>query len=304
MRTRRSTSQVYGGRTAIVTGGASGIGRALCAHLSAAGAHVVVADIDADGAASVAAAASAQGTGPGTTVARHLDVTDEESFRRTVRDVVERHGRLDLLVNNAGISLGGPAEELRGEHWDRLIGVNLRGVVNGVLAAYPQMIDQGDGHIVNTASGAGLVGLPFIVGYSATKHAVVGLSTALRPEAALHGVRVSVLCPGAVETAILDTAPPDDLPRGPTRAVTARQYLAVARQRPVSADRFARLALRSIAADRGVIVVPRRARTLWHLHRLSPRLSEHATAVLAEQVRRRLVDHPGPAGDADAQLPG
>ena len=117
-------------------------------------------------------------------------------FAVLVEEIIERDGRLDLLLNNAGISIGGPTHEFTEAHWNRIIDVNFRGVVNGVTAAYPLMIEQGWGHIVNTASGTGLVSLPFVAAYSATKHAVVGLSTALRPEAARYGVRVSVLCPG------------------------------------------------------------------------------------------------------------
>jgi NAD(P)-dependent dehydrogenase (short-subunit alcohol dehydrogenase family) len=293
-RTRTDPARTYGGRTAIVTGGASGIGLALGAQLVAAGGHVVLADIDGDGADRRAEELTTTGPAGGSVVGRHLDVTDEASFRVLVHDVVERHGRLDLLVNNAGVSLGGPTHEMTSAHWQRVIDINLRGVVNGVLAAYPQMVEQGDGQIVNTASGAGLVGLPYVAAYSATKHAVVGLSTAMRPEAALHGVRVGVLCPGAVETAALDASPPADLPRGATEPVTPRAYLAVVRQEPVPAEQFARLALRSMAADKAVIVVPRRARSLWYLHRLSPGLTRLATAMVARRVRRRLIQPASP----------
>ena len=108
-----------------------------------------------------------------------------------------------MLFNNAGVALGGPTHELTAAHCDRVLDVNLRGVINGVLAAYPRMVGQGHGHIVNTASAAGLVAPPFVMAYAAGS-TVVGLSLALRPEAALHGVRVSVLCPGAVDTPILD----------------------------------------------------------------------------------------------------
>src|SRR3954447_14933818 len=182
----------FAGTTALVTGGASGIGRALGAALEDAGARVERCDIIAkDGRC------------------RLLDVRDFGAFAALVKEI----GPVDLLLNCAGISLGGATHEVSASHWDRIIDVNVRGVVNGVRAVYPSMIDRGQGQIVNVASGAGLVAPPFVAAYAMTKHAVVGLSTALRAEAALHGVRVSVLCPGAVDTPILDRLPDADLPR-------------------------------------------------------------------------------------------
>jgi NAD(P)-dependent dehydrogenase (short-subunit alcohol dehydrogenase family) len=193
--------QPFDGKVAVVTGGASGIGRALASALHARGSRVVLADQDAP---TLARTAEALGPGASPVV---LDVRDRTAVQAAIDAVMAEHGRLDLLFNNAGISLGGQTHEMSGEYWDRILDVNLVGVVNGLLAAYPLMVEQGFGHIVNTASGAGLVGPPLTVAYSTTKHAVVGLSTTLRPEAAMHGVRVSVLCPGAVETPILDARP-------------------------------------------------------------------------------------------------
>ena len=107
------------------------------------------------------------------------------------------------MFNNAGIAIGGSAHDYGIQEWNQIIDVNLRGVVNGVQAAYCIMIKQGFGHIVNTASITGLMPTPGQVAYSMTKHAVVGLSLSLRAEAALLGIRVSVLCPGAIRTPIL-----------------------------------------------------------------------------------------------------
>lgn len=95
--------------------------------------------------------------------------------------------------------MGGQTHGLTRAHWDRVIDVNLNGVVNGLLAVYPGMVERGSGHIAATASGAGLAAPPFVTAYAATKHAVIGLALGIRPEAALHGVRVSALCPGTVE---------------------------------------------------------------------------------------------------------
>ena len=108
------------------------------------------------------------------------------------------------MVNNAGVAIGGLLEELDERHWSKALDVNLRGVINGVTAAYEVMRAQGSGHILNTASLAGLIPAPAMLPYTTTKHAVVGLSTALRAEAASQGVRVSVLCPGFVDTPLLD----------------------------------------------------------------------------------------------------
>ena len=241
-----------------MTGGASGIGRALGAQLTAAGARVVLADVE-----------------PGDGVVP-LDVRDLDAFRALVDDI----GPVDLLFGNAGISVGGATHEMTDQQWEDVIDVNLRGVLNGVRAVYPSMVERGRGHIVNTASGAGLVAPPFVAAYAMTKHAVVGLSTSLRAEAALHGVKVSVLCPGAVETPILDRR---------TSEVTAREYLGVVRQKPIDVDRFARLALRAVARDKGIIVVPAQARSLWYLNRLSPTLVDRATKLIARRVDRTLL---------------
>jgi NAD(P)-dependent dehydrogenase (short-subunit alcohol dehydrogenase family) len=192
--------RTYQGAVAIITGGASGIGRALGEELARRGAEVVLADLQADGAAEAAAHIRANG---GKARAVLLDVTDFASVDQLVQETVAASGRLDYLFNNAGIVVAGEAHFYQIEDWHQVINVNLFGVANGVQAAYPIMRKQGFGHIVNTASVAGLVPVGGLLSYSASKHAVVGLSTSLRMEAELVGVRVSALCPGAVETPIV-----------------------------------------------------------------------------------------------------
>lgn len=294
----RTVGDHFAGRSVIITGGASGIGRALGSALVAAGANVVLADIDAEGVAETAGAMAERaavvdggrpGSVTGSVIGSPVDVCDAGAVQALVDDVVERFGRLDLLFNNAGISMGGPAHELTAAHWDAIIDVNLRGVVHGILAAYPRMIEQGHGHIVNTASGVGLAAPPFVVPYATTKHAVVGLSTGLRPEASLRGVRVGVLCPGAVETPILDRLPAADLPVTSSAPVTARRYLRTVGQRPMSADAFARRALLGVARNRSIIVVPRAAKSLWYLQRLSPSIVDSLDRVIARRVDHHLI---------------
>jgi short-subunit dehydrogenase len=156
------------------------------------------------------------------------------------------------------------------EDWCRVVDVNLRGVVHGVQAAYPIMLRQGFGHLVNTASFAGLFPYPLVVGYCATKHAVVGLSTSLRVEAAAAGVRVSVLCPGPVRTpALLDGGKYGKFLQSiPTETLKAM----VDRQHPISAEQFAQRALRAVAKNRAIIVIPSWWKLVWWLYRLSPSL--------------------------------
>lgn len=283
-----TTAGSFAGKTAVITGGASGIGRAIGAALVDAGAHVVLADIDGPAVASAAVAIQADAQ-RGSVTGEALDVRDPNAVQALVDGAVDRHGTLDLLFNNAGISMGGPTHELTAAHWDRVIDVNLRGVVHGILAAYPRMVEQGHGHIINTASGAGLAAPPLVVPYATTKHAVVGLSTGLRPEAALRGVRVSVLCPGTVETGILDRPSEAGLPATASAPVTARQYLTAVGQRPMSADVFARRALREVARNRSIIVVPRSAKAFWYLQRLSPSAVEWICRTMARRVERKLI---------------
>jgi NAD(P)-dependent dehydrogenase (short-subunit alcohol dehydrogenase family) len=278
----------FAGRSAIVTGGASGIGRALGAALAGQGAHVVLADLDGDLARSAAEELDQVAGAGGSVRGASLDVRDRGAVHALVDEVAERHSGLDLVVNNAGVSLGGRSHLFPPEHWDRTIDVNLRGVVHGVEAAYPRMVAQGHGHIVNVASMAGLAPTPMTLAYTTTKHAVVGLSTTLRPEAARRGVQVTVVCPGAIETPILDKGPSADLPPQPGGTLTARQFLDMMRLRPMPADRFADEALRGIARNKAIVIVPRSSKGLWYLQRLSPAAVRGVGGLLVRRIERVL----------------
>jgi NAD(P)-dependent dehydrogenase (short-subunit alcohol dehydrogenase family) len=168
------------------------------------------------------------------------------------------------MFNNAGIAVGGLVEEFTLDHWDRVIDINLRGVVHGVHAAYPVMLAQGHGHIVNTASLAGLVPGPGLAPYDAVKHAVVGLSLSLRAEAAGRGVKVSAICPGFVDTPLLGRVNPD-LPPTSAGANVAEHV-----GKLYSADLLARDVLRGIERNRALIVAPRSARIAWRMARYAP----------------------------------
>ena len=188
------------GKVAFVTGGASGIGAALTTELVGGGAEVWIADRQIGRAQELAQRLQSGGA---TTHAIELDVRDYPSFEGAVAEAVRESGRIDYLFNNAGIGVSGEIASYTLDDWNDVFDVNLRGVVHGIQAAYPVMIRQRSGHIVNTASMAGLTTTGSQASYTATKHAVVAISRTLRVEAERHGVQVSALCPGVIRTPIL-----------------------------------------------------------------------------------------------------
>ena len=202
------------GSVAFITGGARGIGLGIARSLAKRGVRLGLADIDDE-----ALTHSATELGKSTAVeALRLDVRDREAFVEAARQAEQALGPVDLLFNNAGIVPYSTAEELSYEKWDLALGINLTGVINGIQTFLPRMIERRRGYVVNTASAAGLVTDPNVL-YTTAKFAVVGLSESLRLNVARHGIEVSVLCPGPVDTGIVrntktsnaDVALSDDL---------------------------------------------------------------------------------------------
>jgi NAD(P)-dependent dehydrogenase (short-subunit alcohol dehydrogenase family) len=294
--THAGSLRTFDGAVAIVTGGASGIGRALGEALARRGAHVVLADRQADLAAEVAAKIGASG---GQATASELDVTDFPAMRRLAEHTFQSAGRLDYVFNNAGIGVVGEARLYELEDWYRVLDVNLRGVIHGVQAAYPILLRQGFGHLVNTASMAGLTPWPIVVGYCASKHAVVGLSTSLRMEAASAGVRVSVLCPGPVRTQALESGGKYGKMLQPVSPEVLKAI--VERQRPISAERFAEQALRAVARNRAIIVIPSWWKILWWLDRFSPSLGIYLGRKGLELARRQM-ERSSPSQDGGSRV--
>jgi len=268
---------------AIVTGGASGIGAALGRELAHQGARVVLADRQLELASEVAASINGAG---GKAEAVELDVRDAIAFDAVVALTIERHGRLDYLFNNAGIGIGGEMREYRLDDWRDVIDVNLMGVVHGVQASYGRMIAQGYGHIVNTASVAGLLPSPFMGSYTTTKHAVVGLSRALRAEAARYGVRVSTLCPGVIRTPILTGGRFGRMAQPMDMGLALKMWEDL---RPIEPAEFARRALRLVAQNRGTIIVPGWWRLICWLNGTASRLFERSVAAGIDRVMRQVI---------------
>jgi NAD(P)-dependent dehydrogenase (short-subunit alcohol dehydrogenase family) len=261
------TLRVFHGATAIVTGGASGIGRAVAEELARRGCEVVVADLQVELAEEVALKIQIAG---GKAEAAKVDVVDFPALEQLVKVTAKRTGRLDFIFNNAGIGIGGSVDLYGIEDWNYIVDVNLRGVINGVQAAYPIMLQQGFGHIVNTASMAGLMPGPGAVSYTMTKHGVVSLSTSLRAEAAHLGIRVSVVCPGVIRTPILEgggrygkmlvAVPPEQMRRMWERL------------KPMPPHIFAERVLNAVAKNRAIIIFPSWWKVYWWINRFFPTL--------------------------------
>ena len=262
----------------IITGAASGIGRALANALARRRAHVVACDIDGIGVQRLVDQLSGRGF---SAEAHTLDVTDEHAFTTLIQQVAQQHGTLDYIFNNAGIAIAGEVYNMSIDDWRKVIDVNLMGVIYGTNAAYKIMVTQGHGHIVNIASASGLVGLPFSTPYAATKGAVVQLSNSLRMEARLHGVKVSVICPGFISTNIYASAlqvgraidPADDIPI-----------------KLMNVDKAAKQILRGVRRNKAMVVFPKHAKLFWAVERINHGLFEWLGRSIVRQQRAKWGD--------------
>jgi len=263
-------------KVAIVTGGGSGIGEGLCRELARRGARVVVADINSGAAGRVALSITGLG---GQATASTVDVSRAEEVTRLAEETAAAHGRLDYMFNNAGFAIGGDFRDLTLEHWHRVLDVDLYGVLHGMQAAYPIMVRQGFGHIVNTSSAAVFFAAPGNAPYCTAKYALVGLSLSLRLEGIDLGVKVSCVCPGFVRTNVYRNAEvagmtlPADVPR---------EQVAGAPAKMMEPEQAARVILDGVARNKALIVFPAAIRWGRRLDRLVPGLSNK---ILLRQMR-------------------
>jgi len=259
----------FADQVAIVTGGASGIGRALAEELGHRGARLVIADLNREGVEAVAHSLQESGVDVSAITA---DVSRIESLEAIVDEAMARHGRIDLLFNNAGVGWGGAFETMSQGEIERVLSINLGSVLRMTSLVYPIMIRQGHGHIINMASVDGLIPKPHQAAYCATKHGIASFSHALSVEGQAHGVSVSVACPGLVNTNIRNTSAA--ILRDKVEAGSAPPS-----NRMMSADECARHILRGVERGQETIIVAF-FRPIWWFYRFSPSLFRTLTAPL------------------------
>jgi NAD(P)-dependent dehydrogenase (short-subunit alcohol dehydrogenase family) len=269
-------ASVFNGKSVIVTGAASGIGKQIALQTGAAGASVLVTDV-AEGIDDVAAEITAAG---GTARAMKVDVSDREQLTAAVDGVVDEFGSLDYIFNNAGVAIFGEFEKVTLDDWDKIIDVNLKGVAYGTKLAWDQMVKQRSGHIVSTASVAGLVPVPLQAHYVATKHAIVGMHKTLELEAPDHGIKTTVFCPAFIETGMIE----NNTLRGSLEGTDARKLMPL---KPLGADEAVRRLLDAIANDKKIVITPFYGRLGWWIERLSLPLSQKLHRFTLGETRKR-----------------
>jgi NAD(P)-dependent dehydrogenase (short-subunit alcohol dehydrogenase family) len=276
--------RVIRGKSALVTGAASGIGRAIALRLAAEGARVYLLDINAVELTKAVADVKQRGV---EALGRLCDVSDSRQVSGAVQHLLDQWGGVDILVNNAGITYYGVTPRMSAEHWDRLLAINLHAPIQFTRELLPTLMSRDEAHVLNVASICGLVGLGRVAAYTTSKFALVGFSESLRAELCRNGLGVTALCPGLVDTNLFAAAP-----LGVDRSKN--------RQPPpwllTTPERVAERAIRAIYRNQGLVVLQPYARFLYLAKRLAPGVLD-----LGNRFRRRKDRIATPTGPADVE---
>ncbi len=266
------------GRLALVTGAGSGIGRETALLCARRGADLALCDVDEAGLASTEAEARQLGRD---VLARRVDVADRAQMQAFATAVHERVDAVDLLVNNAGVGLGAGFLETPLEDWDWILPINVMGVVHGCHMFVPPMVERGRvGHVVNLSSAAGYFANPSLAAYTATKFAVLGLSEALRIELRPHGIGVTAVCPGLINTPITRNS----RLRGTAEAKRER-FVRLYERRNYGPERVAQRILHAVQRNRAVMPVTAEAWGMWWMARFAPSLARGVARLIDAQAR-------------------
>jgi NAD(P)-dependent dehydrogenase (short-subunit alcohol dehydrogenase family) len=270
------------GKSALVTGAASGIGRETALAFARAGADLIVCDVNERGLAEVGSAIRELGRN---VFARRVDVSRADEMRALADAVQAERPAVDILMNNAGVAVGASFADTPLEDWEWLLSINLWGVIHGCHFFLPAMIRRGQGgHVVNVASAAGYLASSQLTAYATTKFAVVGLSEALRDELVPHDILVTTVCPGIINTPITLSARLRGADAAAKRAALVEAY----RQRNYGPERVAANILKAIARKRAVAPISPEAWVMYFLKRLAPGLTARINRALSARMERQI----------------
>lgn len=273
------------GRTALVTGAASGIGRESALAFARRGARLVVCDLNEAALAETAAAIEALGV---PVFARRLDVADREAMRAFAAEVQREIGALDLLMANAGVGLGGGFLHTSLEDWDWILGINLLGVIHTCHFFLPPMVERRSGHVIIVSSAAGFMASAALSAYATTKFAVRGLAEALHDELRSQGIGVTAVCPGIIDTGITRST----RLVGPMNSESMRKQMVEGyRRRGYTPERVARNILKAVQKDRLIAPISPEAWAMVYLKRFTPGLLRWLSALAAARQMPKASGH-------------
>ena len=254
-----------GGKTVLVTGAASGIGLETALAFARRGADLIICDLDEGGLASAASRIEALGC---QVLTRRVDVSSEEEMRTFADEVHQRVEAVDILMNNAGVAIGGPFLSTSLEDWNWILGINTMGVVHGCHLFIPKMVQRAKGgHVINVSSAAGYSANSVLAAYNATKFSVLGLSEALWEELHPHGIGVTAVCPGLIDTPITrNTRLVGEMDKPENREDMVQGY----QKRGYLPDRVARNILKAVEKNRLIAPISPEAWGLYYLKRFAP----------------------------------
>jgi short-subunit dehydrogenase len=262
------------GKKALVTGAASGIGRAITLRLAQEGVNLFLVDINEVGLAEVAAEVHAAGV---EVITRRCNVAEPREVSATVSEVISRWSGVDILVNNAGITYYGKTEKMAAEHWEKLLRVNLHSHIQFTRELLPSLLARREAHVLNVCSILGLIGMPKVTAYCTTKFGMVGFSECLRNEFGKQGLGVTALCPGFVSTNLFANAEieqEEDQPKTPPKAVCT------------TPEKVANAAIKAIYRNRRLVTMEPFARVMYAMKRYTPWLMD----VIFHLGRRKRVE--------------
>jgi short-subunit dehydrogenase len=278
---RRKSPEWFCGKIVLVTGAASGLGRGIALAFARAGCDLVLVDVDQAGMDETAV--TVEGIGRRSLVKR-VDVSMRAEMERMAEEVLSAWGRVDILVNNAGVGVGGELDVIPLDDIERIVGINLMGQIYGARLFLPQMVERGEGHIVNVGSLSSLVALPLHIPYTTTKYGLAGFSELLWAEARNHGVGVTLVCPGAVSTNI--GASSRSYYRNERQRQNEEKFAAMLAEKGMDPGDAGRMVFEAVARNRFLCLLGREAYVMYYFKRFFPGLQLRAVSAVSRYLSR------------------